>query len=56
MICWVILAALFSFSETNREFLAVFGIIVLLKCPPLFHLHHPGTVGVGTEAANINFH
>ncbi len=50
------LAALFSFSETNWVSLAVFGIIVLLKCPPLFHLHHPGTVGVGTEPANINFH
>ncbi len=39
-----------------RVSLAVFGIIVLLKCPPLFRLHHPGTVGVGTEPANINFH
>ncbi len=39
-----------------RVYLAVFGIVVLLKRPPLFHLHHPGTVGVGTEPANINFH
>ncbi len=39
-----------------RVSLAVFVIIVLLKCPPSFHLHHPGTVGVGTEPANINFH
>ncbi len=25
-----------------RVSLAAFEIIVLLKCPPLFHLHHPG--------------
>ncbi len=36
----MILAALFSFSETSPEF----GII------------HPGTVGVGTEDINIHFH
>ncbi len=40
---WAILAALLSFSETNWEFpwLCVW-IIVLQKCPPCFHLHHPG--------------
>ena len=40
VIGWAILAALFSFSETNWEFPWLF--IVLLKCPPSFHLHHPG--------------
>ncbi len=44
---------IFFFWNQLRVSLAVFGIIVLLKCPPLFHLHHPGTVGVETEPANI---
>ncbi len=39
--CLAILAALLSFSETIWVSLAVFGIIVSLKCPPSFHLHHP---------------
>ncbi len=51
MIGWAVLAALFSFSETSREF----PWLCLGSLSPLFHLHHPGTVGVGTEAANINF-
>ncbi len=34
----------------------MFEIIVLLKCPHLFHLLYPGTVGVGTESANIMLH
>ncbi len=32
----------FFFWNQLRVSLAVFGIIVLMKCPPLFHLHHPG--------------
>ncbi len=34
----------FTFFLWNqlRVFLAVYWIIVLLKCPPSFHLHHPG--------------
>ncbi len=56
VIGWAILAALFSFSEINSFLGCVFRIIVLLKCPSLFYPHHPGTVGVGTEPANINFH
>ena len=40
VIGWAILAALFSFSETNWEFPWLFTF--LLKCPPSFHLHHPG--------------
>ncbi len=46
---------IFFFWNQSRVSLAVFGIIVLLKCQPLLH-HHPCTVGVGTEPANINFH
>ena len=43
VIGWAILEALFSFCETNWEFLdCVFGISVLLKCPNSFHFHHPG--------------
>ncbi len=55
---WAILAALFIYSETYIEsFLGyVLRNIALLKRSPLFHLHHPGTVGVGTEPADINFH
>ncbi len=55
VIGWAILAAFFIWNQL-RVSLAVFGIIVLLKCPPLFHLHPPGTVGVGTGPANINVH
>ncbi len=49
-------SCIFFFWNQLRVSLAVFGIIVLVKYPPLFHLHHPGTVGVGTDPANINFH
>lgn len=41
MIDWAILAALLSFSETNRVSSAVFGIIVLVKHPSSFSLHPP---------------
>ncbi len=42
LIGWAILAALFSLSNQLRVALAVFCIIVLLKCPLFFHLHHCG--------------
>ncbi len=56
VIGWATQAAFIFFLRNQlRISLAVFEFIVLLKCPPLFH-HHPSTVGVGTEPANINFH
>ncbi len=46
----------FTFFTWNqlRVSLAVFGIIVLLKCPPLFH-SSSWYCRCGTEPANINF-
>ncbi len=51
MIGWAILAAVFSFSETNL----LFPWLYLGSLSPLFHFHNPGNVGVGTEPANIHF-
>ncbi len=34
-------AALFYFSETNWEFVWLCLGSLFVKCPPLFHLHHP---------------
>ncbi len=41
---WLGHSSSFTFFLWNqsRVSLAVFGIIVWLKCPPSFHLHHPG--------------
>lgn len=40
---WVIVAATFSFAETNWKFFGgVIEIVVLLKCPSLSRLHHHG--------------
>lgn len=53
---WAILAALFSFLIPVDSFFGCTVIGIIVKCPPWFHLHHPGNVSVWTKAVNIHLH
>ncbi len=56
MIGWPFKQLYFIYLKPIENLLGCVWDHCLLKCPPLFHLHHPGTVGVETEPANINFY